>query len=165
MSKKNDNNPKKQNKKLLTSLLVLLAVLAIAVIGIIFFMENKDKKEENKLAYTDLIREISSGNIEEVEMTTGSTTVKVKLKNEDEEKTAIVPDTEAFITLVQDKVAEGNDIKLNQKPRSIFAQIPSIIISLLPTAIMVALFVMIFNLCRKAWVLHTPHGFLNQFLC
>ena len=146
MSKKNDNNPKKQNKKLLTSLLVLLAVLAIAVIGIIFFMENKDKKEENKLAYTDLIREISSGNIEEVEMTTGSTTVKVKLKNEDEEKTAIVPDTEAFITLVQDKVAEGNDIKLNQKPRSIFAQIPSIIISLLPTAIMVALFVMIFKM-------------------
>ena len=146
MSKKNDNNPKKQNKKLLTSLLVLLAVLAIAVIGIIFFMENKDQKEENKLAYTDLIREISSGNIEEVEMTTGSTTVKVKLKNEDEEKTAIVPDTEAFITLVQDKVAEGNDIKLNQKPRSIFAQIPSIIISLLPTAIMVALFVMIFKM-------------------
>ena len=146
MSKKNDNNPKKQNKKLLTSLLVLLAVLAIAVIGIIFFMENKDKKEENKLAYTDLIREISSGNIEEVEMTTGSTTVKVKLKNEDEEKTAIVPDTEAFVTLVQDKVAEGNDIKLNQKPRSIFAQIPSIIISLLPTAIMVALFVMIFKM-------------------
>ena len=146
MRKKNDNNPKKQNKKLLTSLLVLLAVLAIAVIGIIFFMENKDKKEENKLAYTDLIREISSGNIEEVEMTTGSSTVKVKLKNEDEEKTAIVPDTEAFITLVQDKVAEGNDIKLNQKPRSIFAQIPSIIISLLPTAIMVALFVMIFKM-------------------
>ena len=146
MSKKNDNNPKKQNKKLLTSLLVLLAVLAIAVIGIIFFMENKDQKEENKLAYTDLIREISSGNIEEVEMTTGSTTVKVKLKNEDEEKTAVVPDTEAFVTLVQDKVAEGNDIKLNQKPRSIFAQIPSIIISLLPTAIMVALFVMIFKM-------------------
>ena len=79
-------------------------------------------------------------------MTTGSTTVKVKLKNEDEEKTAIVPDTEAFVTLVQDKVAEGNDIKLNQKPRSIFAQIPSIIISLLPTAIMVALFVMIFKM-------------------
>ena len=146
MSKKNDNNPKKQNKKLLTSLLVLLAVLAIAVIGIIFFMENKDKKEENKLAYTDLIREISSSNIEEVEMTTGSSTVKVKLKNEDEEKTAVVPDTEAFVTLVQDKVAEGNDIKLNQKPRSIFAQIPSIIISLLPTAIMIALFVMIFKM-------------------
>ena len=146
MSKKNDNNPKKQNKKLLTSLLILLVVLMIAVIGIIFFVENKDKEDENTLAYTDLIREISSGNIEEVEMTTGSTTVKVKLKNEEEEKTAIVPDTEAFITLIQDKVAEGNDIKVNQKSRSILAQIPSIIISLLPTAIMVALFVMIFKM-------------------
>ena len=146
MSKKSDNNPKKQNKRLLTSLLILLAIILIAVVGIIFLMKNKDKKDENILAYTDLIREISSGNIEEVEMTTGSTTVKVKLKNEEEEKTAIVPDTEAFITLIQDKVAEGNDIKVNQKARSILAQIPSIIISLLPTAIMVALFVMIFKM-------------------
>ena len=46
-------------------------------------------------------------------MTVGSTSVKVKLKDEEEEKTTIVPNTQAFIELVQDKIAEGNLIWYN----------------------------------------------------
>ena len=42
-------------------------------------------------------------------MTTGSTTVKVKVKGEEEEKTSIVPNIESFMGLVQTKVAEGNE--------------------------------------------------------
>lgn len=50
-------------------------------------MNNKgDQKDEKTLAYTDLIKEISYGNIEKIEMTVGSTTVKVKVKNVEEEK-------------------------------------------------------------------------------
>ena len=46
-------------------------------------------------------------------MTVGSTSVKVKLKGTEEgkEKTTIVPSTQAFIELVQQKVLEENNIQ------------------------------------------------------
>ena len=107
---------------------------------------NKAKEDEKTLAYTDLIKEMSYGNIEKVEMKTGSTTVKVKVKNEDEEKTTIVPNIESFMNLVQSKVAEGNEIEVVQKSKSFLAQLPGYIISLLPTIIMLALFIMLFKM-------------------
>lgn len=146
MSKNKENNNEKKNKK--SMLLIGLSILLVIVIALvsIFWIKNASKKDENTLAYTDLIKELSYGNIEKVEMTTGSTTVKVKLKNVEEEKTSIVPETESFMNLVQTKVAEGNELELIQKPKSILAQIPSMIMSILPTAIMLALFIMIFKM-------------------
>lgn len=146
MSKNKGNNNKKKNKK--SMLLIGLSILFVIVIALvsIFWVKNTSKKDENTLAYTDLIKELSYGNIEKVEMTTGSTTVKVKLKDVEEEKTSIVPETESFMNLVQSKVAEGNELELIQKPKSILAQIPSMIMSILPTAIMLALFIMIFKM-------------------
>ena len=146
MSKNKGNNNEKKNKK--SMLLVGLSILFVIVIALvsIFWVKNTSKKDENTLAYTDLIKELSYGNIEKVEMTTGSTTVKVKLKDVEEEKTSIVPETESFMNLVQSKVAEGNELELIHKPKSILAQIPSMIMSILPTAIMLALFIMIFKM-------------------
>ena len=147
MSKKpKEQKDKKQSQKMWILIIVLLIVLAILLGVTIYLMQNNKDSEENTIAYTDLIKEISYGNIEKVEMTVGSTTVKVKQKNVEEEKTAIVPDTESFITLIQQKIEEGNELELIQKPKSVIAQIPSVIISLLPTAIMLALFIMIFKL-------------------
>ena len=146
MSKNKGNNNEKKNKK--SMLLIGLSILFVIVIALvsIFWVKNTSKKDENTLAYTDLIKELSYGNIEKVEMTTGSTTVKVKLKDVEEEKTSIVPETESFMNLVQSKVAEGNELELIQKQKSILAQIPSMIMSILPTAIMLALFIMIFKM-------------------
>ena len=138
---------KKQNKKILyiSTIIVLLIMLAV---GLYFILTNKnnDEKDKKTLAYTDLIKEISYGNIEKVEMTVGSTTVKVKVKNEEEEKSAIVPNTESFMTLIQQKVAEGNEIELIQNPKGFIAQVMSVFVSLLPTLIMLALFVMIYKM-------------------
>ena len=146
MSKNKGNNNEKKNKKSMLSIgLSILFVIVIALVSI-FWVKNTSKKDENTLAYTDLIKELSYGNIEKVEMTTGSTTVKVKLKDVEEEKTSIVPETESFMNLVQSKVAEGNELELIQKPKSVLAQIPSMIMSILPTAIMLALFIMIFKM-------------------
>ena len=142
----NRNSEKEKNKKLLLLLIGLIILLVIAIVGIIIYNQNSEKKDENTLAYTDLIKEISYGNVEKVELTTGSRTAKVTIRNEEEEKTAIIPDVEAFITLIQTKVAEGNEIELIQKSQSFFAQLPSTIFSILPTIIMVALFVMIFKM-------------------
>ena len=119
---KKDKNENKQDNKLIM-LIIGLAILIIALVGTaIFYVKNQDKKDEKTLAYTNLIKEISYGNIEKVEMTTGSTTVKVKLKNEEKEKTTIVPETESFMNLIQSKVAEGNEIELIQKPKSVLCQ-------------------------------------------
>lgn len=145
MSKKQDNNKNKSKQYWLTALVVILVIVAVALVGL-YFNKNKTKEDEKTLAYTDLIKEMSAGNIEKIEMKTGSTTVKVKVKNEDEEKTSIVPNIGSFIDLVQSKVAEGNEIQLIQKTPSVFSKLPSYIISFLPTAIMLALFIMIFKM-------------------
>ena len=145
MSKKDKN--KKVDKKIWLSIVALVLILVIIIgLAVYYYSQNKEKKEENTLAYTDLIKEISYNNVEKVEMTTGSTTVKVKMKNVEEEKRAVVPNTESFMELIQTKVAEGNEIELIQKPKSVLAQIPSMIFSLLPTIIMLALFVMIIKM-------------------
>ena len=145
-NRKNQNNEKNEKNKLWIGLTILILALVIISALAIWLSQEKKEEDENTLAYTDLIKEISYGNVEKVEMTTGSTTVKVKMRNVEEEKTSIVPNTEAFIDLIQTKVAEGNEIELIQKPRSIWIQIPTIILNLLPTIIMLALFIMIFKL-------------------
>ena len=143
---KNKNNEKEKSKKLLLSLIGLIILLVIVIVGILLYNQNNEEEDENTLAYTDLIKEISYGNVEKVELTTGSRTAKIKIRNEEEEKTAIIPDTEAFITLIQTKVADGNEIELIQKPQSFLAQLPNTLFSILPTIIMVALFIMIFKM-------------------
>ena len=143
MKKKNNDS----NKKFLIGIIIFLCVVIIAgVTAFLLINKNKDEKDNKTLAYTDLIKEISYGNVEKVEMTVGSTTVKVKIRNEEEEKTALIPDTESFVTLIQQKVAEGNEIELIQNPKGFFAQFISTLMSLLPTIIMFVLFVMIFKM-------------------
>ena len=140
MSKDNNNgDKKKQNKKRLILIISLIILIILCIIAGVFLKNNKTKEEENTLAYTDLIKELSYGNVEKIEMKTGSTTVTVKMKDVEEEKTAIVPNIESFMELVQNKGAEGNEIELIQKPKSVVAQIPSIIISFLPTASILSL--------------------------
>ncbi len=151
MSKENKNEKAKNDEKSKVKqniLITILILILVALIGIsaYFMTNNKAKEDEKTLAYTDLIKEMSYGNIEKVEMKTGSTTVKVKVKNEDEEKTTIVPNIESFMNLVQSKVAEGNEIEVVQKSKSFLAQLPGYIISLLPTIIMLALFIMLFKM-------------------
>ena len=96
-------NNDKMNKILLGILTTILTISLLAVSYFLFFYEKEDT-EETKLAYTDLIKQVTDGEIEKIEMTVGSSSVKVKQKNIEEEKTAIVPNTQAFIELIQDKV-------------------------------------------------------------
>ena len=144
--KVNQNKDKKENKKKLWLIIILLLLLTVLIVTTVYLMKDKEEEDKNTLAYTDLIKEISYGNVEKIELTTGSKNAKVKMKNEEEEKKALIPDTEAFITLIQTKVAEGNEIELVQKPQSFFVQLPGMVLSILPTAVMVALFVMIFKM-------------------
>ncbi len=152
MSKDKKHNKSKDEKKKedlykSIALIIFLIVLIIVTAVLLYFQQiNKNKEDENTLAYTELVKEVQNKNVEEIEMTVGSTTLKVKLKGVEEEKKAIIPNTQVFMELIQSQTLEGNEIKLVQKPQSIISQIPSYILSLLPTAIMLALFIMIFKM-------------------
>ncbi len=139
---------KKNNKKQLYALLTIATLLIITVfVFAIYMLETKNKDDDTQISYTELIKQINEGAVEKIEMTVGSTSIKVKLKNQEEEKKAIVPSTQAFIELVQKKVEDGNDeIELKQYRQSAISKIPTTLFSILPTIMMVALFVLIFKM-------------------
>lgn len=138
---------KKNNKKKNLYFVITAIVLIIIAAALTIYVVATNKKGDNtEIAYTELIREISDGNVEKVEMTTGSTTVKVKLKDETDERKCIVPNTQAFVELIQSKVEDGNNIELNQKKPNVFITIFSNLFTLLPTILLVVLFIMLFKL-------------------
>ena len=190
---KKDKNDK--IKKILYSLIVIFGFILVILVTTMNL--NSNKKDDKTLSYTDLIKQISIGNVKKVEMTSGSTSIKITLnkrinetgeiieddstevtektesvpverenknvfkdisnllnKNDDAEekvdedliKKAIVPNIQSFVELIQDKVADGNEIELIQNRPSLLTTIPSYILSLLPTLIMVALFIAIFKM-------------------
>ena len=146
MDEKKRNDEKNKKKQYLT--LGILVILLIILTIMMFFMLNGDEKQDEKeLAYTELIEEINNNNVEKIEMTVSSTTVKVKLRDIEEEKTAIIPSTQAFIELIQQKKLEdGSEFELIQKPANVFLSISSTIFSLLPTLLLVALIILFFKM-------------------
>ena len=77
---------KDKSKKILKMLLNVVFILMILLLSsiIIFFIyqSNGDKNaKDNILTYAELIKEIQAGNVEKIEMTTGSTSLKVKMKD------------------------------------------------------------------------------------
>ena len=140
----------KPNKnKLYYGIIIATAiVLTIIVAAVLMFKPNKEEKDEKELAYTDLIGHVANREVEKIEMTVGSTSVTVKLKGmeEGEEKTSIVPSTQAFIELIQNEKLEGNDIELIQKPANVILKIFDTLFSLIPTFMIVALFIVILKM-------------------
>ena len=145
--KKKDNQKEEKWKKILFTIIPILIVIAVFVVGIL--INNNQQNDEKNVAYTQLIQDINDGKIEKVEMTVGSTSVKLKYKGEEEEKTAIIPSTQAFVELVQEKTQDDNtenDIELIQKPRNVFASMSETIIGLLPTIILIILVILIIQM-------------------
>ena len=83
---------------LLHVILIAVIILMIAVTAYFIYSSEKEKNsEDNILSYTQLVDEVNKGNVEKLEMTAGSTSVKVKLKGVEEEKTFV------YINVVPDK--------------------------------------------------------------
>jgi len=145
--KEREKNEKRKKLLLGTLIIILIAILATIVIYS-FVKQDKDegKLKENEIGYTDLIKQIDDGNIEKVKMTVGSTSVKVTLKGDDKPKNCIVPNTQAFIELIQEKVQEGNDINLIQEKANVFLSIFNNLFSFLPTILMAILFILVLQM-------------------
>ena len=143
-----DKNRKDKNKnntlKLIIGLLIILVILV--AVFVIYIINSKNQDDNKNIAYTDLIKEINEETVEKIEMTVGSTTAKVKLKDVEEEKKVILPNTQAFIELLHEKEEQGKEIELIQKEQSVFLRIPATLLSLLPTIMMAALFILLFKM-------------------
>ncbi len=139
-----NNNDKKNNK---SNIITIIMVISIIVIFSIFALINYNKKKENDdFAYTQLITQINDGTVEKIEMTEGSDTAKIKLINEEEEKSVLIPSVDSFIELVQEKVNNGSKIELIQKETNVFVTIFRTLLSFLPTIVLVALVLMVFQM-------------------
>ena len=142
--KEKEHNNKKGNNIYYTLITILTFIIIGALAFTYFYTENKNKEKE--VAYTDVIMQIEEEKIEEIEMTAGSTTAKIKYKDSDEKKNVSIPNTEAFIKLIQEKKMEGNNIKLTQKPVNVMIKISSTFIQFLPTLLLLAMILMIFKM-------------------
>ncbi|MCI8833426.1 MAG: ATP-dependent zinc metalloprotease FtsH [Clostridia bacterium] len=131
-------------------LVVLLTILLIALIALTaLLIIYSDTKNKENLPYTTLLDYLEEDKVEKMEMTYGSTTLKVTLKEREKEEdteTVIVPSIQAFMEHVQNRKMEGKDINLEPKPASIITTIASKAWSIIPTILMIALFVMIFQM-------------------
>ena len=142
--KEKEHNNKKGNNTYYTLITILTFIIIGAIAFTYFYTENKNKEKE--VAYTDVIMQIEEERIEEIEMTAGSTTAKIKYKDSDEKKNVSIPNTETFIKLIQEKKMEGNNIKLTQKPVNVMIKISSTFIQFLPTLLLLAMILMIFKM-------------------
>ena len=121
--------------------------IVITILGaIIIYNTNKQSKEEKEISYTELVNKIENGNVEKVELTVDSTVAKIKLMNDETEKEVSVPDTEAFIELVQEKIRNGSNLELIQKEPNIFITILRTLLSFLPTLLLIGLIVYMFKM-------------------
>jgi len=145
---KKNNKKENKNKKSDNIYYVLIIFISIILIGLAAFgylyLENKNKEKE--VAYTQLIKEIDEEKVEKIEMTVGSNAAKIKYKDVEEEKSVSILDKEAFAELIQNKVLEGKNIILVQKPVNMIVKISSSLFQLLPTIVIVAMFIMIFKM-------------------
>ena len=147
MKNQKQNNNKKKKK---INAIIILLILIILVLGTIFLLlrtkTNNEKQEENEITYTELIKKMDDGEVEKIEMTVGSSTIKVKLKDIEEEKSSIVPNTQTFVELLQENVRNGKEIDFEQKKPSVILRIADTLFSLLPTILIIVLFVLVIKM-------------------
>ena len=98
---KNNRKPNKNNIYIIVLCIFLIVAVAL-VIALYFMNQNSDKKEN--IPYTQLIKDIEEDKIEKIEMTVGSTTLKLTYKereNEEDTETAIIPNTQVFMEYIK----------------------------------------------------------------
>ena len=85
-SNKNKDKNNDSKKFWISSIILLVIIIALAIVSYLIYSNNGEKENELVLPYTELIQNINNNTVEKIELTTGSTTVKVKLKDEEKEK-------------------------------------------------------------------------------
>ena len=110
--------------------------LIIAIIFIVLLsalMENSS----TKLKYSELLTEITEGNVESVEINSDGTSASVKLKDSAQTKDTNIPDMGSFLTYSEEYL-KNEAFTLEEKSESIFVTILSL---LTPFGILIIFFI------------------------
>jgi len=150
MSRRGKREEEEKKKKKSNSFAWVLGTLAFiliaAIIGVLlyFFVFSKDK--DNEITYDQLYNDIVAQKVEKIEMTVGGTSVKVKYKDEEKEKTTKVNSLQPFMDFINAQIESGNELKVDLKDPNIMGTIAENIFSLIPTILIIILMVMIFKM-------------------
>lgn len=147
--KKQNKGKGQNNKKRSSILLTVLGIITIIAVAFCVYLMNQNKEEHKNVAYTQLLEDIENGMVENIEMTVGSTTLKVKYvdrEEEDDKEKVIIPNTQAFIEYLHQKSSEGIKVNLEEKESGLLAGIKSNLLSLISTGLMIAIVIMIFKM-------------------
>ncbi len=150
MAKKKPNDKKNSDKFYLIFFPILIVVI-IASFLIYSYFENKS---DDTMPYTKLINSIKNKEVEKIEMTTGSATLKVVMKGEKDEadrtETTNVPSIQAFMEWIDEKIDSGEinekDINIVQKSPNAFITICGNLVAYIPTILLIVLIIMVFKM-------------------
>ena len=144
MKKGNNKNKKNKNNTYLIILLSMLIIVLALTLSIFFISKKND--EEEQIAYTQLLKDIEEEKVEKIEMTVGSPAVKVTYKereNEEETEKIMIPSIQAFVEYIHE---HSDKVELEEKSSGFLAAISNNILSIISTALMIIIVVMIFKM-------------------
>ena len=144
MGLNNGENNKSNKKNIVLYVMVLLFFLA--VVSVFLFMNSNKQKDNKEFSYTQLLNCINDGSVEKIEMTEGSNIAKIKLVNEEEKKSVLIPSVDSFVELVQNKIDNGAQMEFMPKERNIFVNILRTLLSMFPTFLLLALIIVMFKM-------------------
>ena len=137
------NNKKKKDDKIIL-IVSIIVIIAIAIFSIFFIKGQKAKDKE--ITYDQLYQDIIDKKVEKIEMTIGGSSVTVKYKYQDEEKTTQVNSLQPFMEFVNGQLIENPDLKVDLKTPNKFVTFFENLLSFLPTILLVVLMFMIFQM-------------------
>ena len=110
---------------------LIIGVILIILINSIFDSSN------NKLAYSELVGKIESGEVKEIVISSDGTTAEVKLKNENLVKQVNIPSMDSLMETLQESMKNGT-VKVSEKSESLFMVILGL---LTPFGILIIFFI------------------------
>ena len=119
-----------------SSIKTLATWLIIGVIFVILISSIFDSSN-NKLAYSELVSKIESGDVKEIEIAADGSKADVKLKNENLVKQVNIPSIDNLMDTLQDSMKTGS-IKVTEKSESVWMFILSL---LTPFGILIIFFI------------------------
>ena len=138
---KEKNNKKKSLKDIVVNILLIIALLAILGTAVYYTIQKNNKQKENSVAYSQLLKDIDEEKLQKIELNEASQTALLSYKKdiekdnkvpEDKKKNSTIPNTQAFMELVNQKIASGKTVEIEQKRKSIFASFMTGFVRFLP---------------------------------
>ena len=116
----------------------------IATIIIVMLIVSVFEKDSNKLKYSELLKEIKTGNVTSIELDSNGDKAYVTLKSDEGKylKEVNIPNTTAFMQYLNEKLDEGSNIEFEERTQNYLFVI---IMQLLPYVIMLVVFLIFFN--------------------